>query len=124
MHRFLLDENLSPWAAVELRKVGVDVVHLRNRGVLGVDDAAVFALPYREDRVLVTANVGDFRKLASSVEAHVGLVLVEDAALSRKEQLEVLRRVLASLQGEDDLVNRALIVRLDGSLSIEEIPTP
>lgn len=124
MHRFLLDENLSPWAAVELRKVGVDVVHLRDRGILGVDDAAVFALAYREDRVLVTANVGDFRKLASSVEAHVGLVLVEDAALSRKEQLEVLRRVLASLQGEDDLVNRALIVRLDGSLSIEEIPTP
>lgn len=122
MVKLLLDENLSPWAAAILRSDGHDVVHLRERGRLGVADADVLELAFTEDRILVTANVADFRKLAAARELHAGIVLLADGGLRRDEQVEVLRRVMAVLGGTDDLVNRALSVDLDGGFSIEQLP--
>jgi len=57
--KLLLDENLSPWVAVQLRADGVDVVHIRERGILGALDREVLKLAYQEDRILVTSNVAD-----------------------------------------------------------------
>lgn len=122
MHKLLLDENLSPWVGRQLQEEGRDVVHVRERGILGDPDHIVLARAYDEDRTLVTANVGDFRKLAAARELHAGIVLIEDGGLSRVEQLEVLRRVVETLDAEADLVNRVLTVRLDGELIIEELP--
>jgi predicted nuclease of predicted toxin-antitoxin system len=42
--KLLLDENLSPRAAIDLRSEGHDVVHLRERGRLGITDAEVLEL--------------------------------------------------------------------------------
>lgn len=123
MIKLLLDENISARVAVDLRRDGHDAVHLRERGRLGISDAEVLELAFDEDRILVTANVADFRKLAAAREIHAGIVLLLDGGLRRDEQLEVLRRVLAALVTDGDLVNRALTVALDGGLSIEEIPT-
>ena len=120
--KLLLDENLSARAAVELRTEGHDVVHLRERSRLGQSDREVLDLAFAEDRVLVTANVGDFRKLAGAREIHAGLVLLLDGGLRRDEQLEVLRRVIDALGTAGDLVNRALTVALDGGFVIEELP--
>lgn len=77
---------------------------------------------FAEDRILVTANVGDFRKLAAASELHAGIVAIQDGGLNRAEQLEVLRRVALALDGEADLVNRILTVALDSGLTIEELP--
>lgn len=121
MVKLLLDENLSPRVAVVLRSEGHDIVHLRERGRLGIADADVLDLAFAEDRVLVTANVGDFRRLAAAREVHAGIVLLADGGLRRDEQCDLLRRVIGLL-GDDDLVNRALSVALDGRLSIEELP--
>lgn len=78
MVRLLLDENLSPRVAIDLRQEGYDVVHLRERGRLGITDPQVLALAFDEDRVLVTANVADFRKLAAAREVHAGIALLLD----------------------------------------------
>jgi len=120
--KLLLDENLSPRAAVDLREDGHNVVHLRERGRLGIADPEVLELAFAEDRVLVTANVADFRKLAAARDLHAGIVLLLDGGLRRDEQLEVLRRVIGALEAGDDLVNRLLTVALDGGFSIEELP--
>lgn len=72
--------------------------------------------------MLVTANVGDFRKLAAACEVHAGIVLLLDGGLRRDEQLEVLRRVIVALEADGDLVNRTLTVALDGGFIIEELP--
>lgn len=122
MIRLLLDENLSPAVARILRDDGHDVVHLRDRGLLGVSDGVVLERAFEEDRVLVTANVTDFRKLAEQRELHAGIVLLLDGGLLRTEQLEVLRRVIDALEQEREMINRSLTVRLDGELMIEEIP--
>lgn len=122
MVKLLLDENLSPRAAVQLRADGFDVVHLRERGRLGMSDPDVLELAFAEDRVLVTANVADFRKLASAREIHAGIVLLPHGGLRRDEQLEMLRRVIVGVQSVGDLVNRLLTVALDGGFGIEEVP--
>ena len=60
--KLLIDENLSPSVAVTLRQDGIDAVHVRDRGMNGASDALVLDLAFREDRILVTSNVDDFRE--------------------------------------------------------------
>jgi predicted nuclease of predicted toxin-antitoxin system len=109
--------------AETLRKEdGVDAVHVRDRGLLGALDHTVLEAAFAEDRVLVTSNVDDFVKLARARELHPGIVLIEDGGLFRAEQLQVVRKAIAALGGQRDLVNRVLRIWLDGSPVLEEIP--
>jgi predicted nuclease of predicted toxin-antitoxin system len=126
--KLLVDEDLSPWVAQSLREGGVDAIHLRDRGRLGATDQEVLELPFQEDRVLVTANVGDFEMLASRRELHGGIVLVLDGALRRDEQLVVVRRAAELIGTEQaggrDMVNRVLRISLDGVEVFEERAAP
>ena len=121
--RLLLDENLSPKVAQTLaREEGVDACHIRDRAMLEASDTEVLEKAYSEDRILVTANVGDFRRLAAARELHAGIVLLEAGDLRREDQLDVLRRVAKALENERDLVNRVLRVTVEGDLVFEGIP--
>jgi predicted nuclease of predicted toxin-antitoxin system len=121
--KLLLDENLSPRVAETLRREdGLDVVHVRDRGLLEADDCTVLERAYGDDRILVTCNVDDFLKLAQARELHPGVILVEDGDLLRDEQLHVVRRAVVALQCELDLVNRVLRIWRDGQMIFEEVP--
>jgi predicted nuclease of predicted toxin-antitoxin system len=120
--KLLLDENLSPTVALALRAEGHDVVHVRDRGLLGATDRQVLERAFTEDRVLVTANVGDFIKLATARELHAGIVVISDGGLMRDEQLEVLRRSIQALSARADTVNLVLSVELDGGLNFQDLP--
>ena len=108
--KLLLDENLSPAIVGALSKSGVDVVHLRDRGLLGATDAHVLECAYVEDRVLVTLNVGDFEKLARSREIHAGIALIERAGLLRDEQIEIVRKIVTAIAAHGSMVNELLRV--------------
>lgn len=84
--KFLLDEKLSPAAAVALTADGIDAYHVRDRDILGATDQELLDRAYQEDRVLVTSNVDDFDKLARAREIHAGIVMIERAGLLRDEQ--------------------------------------
>ena len=76
--KLLLDENLSPKVAETLSKEdGVDICAVRDRGMLEASDDEVLDRAFEEDRILVTANVCDFEKLAHARELHAGIVLLE-----------------------------------------------
>ena len=121
--KLLLDENISPKVAEELaRKGGLDACHVR--GLLAATDAEVLERAYDEDRVLVTANVGDFLKLARARDVHPGIVLLEDGALPRAEQLRLLRLAAAAISQLGDLLNKVVWVAADGSMRVEDIPPP
>ena len=98
--KLLLDENISPAVAQRLAAAGVDACHVRDRALLGATDAQVLARAYGEDRVLVTANVVDFERLARSVEVHPGIILLRDGAMTRDEQYDAIVRALAIRPGE------------------------
>ena len=81
---FLIDECISPSLGRHLNGSGLhDAIHPRDRGRLRDSDRDVFALAIREDRIIVTENAGDFRKLAASVELHPGPIILPPVARSK-----------------------------------------
>jgi predicted nuclease of predicted toxin-antitoxin system len=120
--KLLLDENVSPAAAIALRADGLDVYHVRDRGLLGVTDHELLERAYAEDRIVVTSNVCDFEKLARARELHAGIVLLERAGLLRDEQIKLIRQVAAAISEHGAMVNEALRVGADGSMTFEPIP--
>lgn len=123
--KLLLDENISPKGAEELARVdGLDACHVRDRGLLAATDAEVLERAYDEDRILVTANVGDFLKLARARDVHPAIVLLEDGALRRAEQLRLVRVAAAAIAQLGELLNNVVWVAADGSTRVEDIPPP
>lgn len=83
--------------------------------MLGAADHEVLKLAFDDDRVLVTANVADFIRLAKSVEVHAGIILLLDGDLRRGEQSEVIDKALEAIVAEDrDMLNRTLSISRDG----------
>lgn len=120
--KLLLDENISPRVAETLaREDGIDACHVRDRGLLAASDHDVLERAFVEDRVLVTANVCDFLELARARDVHPGIILLEDGALARAEQLRLIRGVLSLLPEIGDLVNKVLWLASDGRTELEEI---
>ena len=124
--KLLLDENVSPAVAITLCNRGIDAAHVRDRAMTGATDAEVLERAYEEDRILVTANVGDVEKLAKARDLHGGIVLVEDGALLRDEQEAVIRRAVAAITAEyavgRDMVNRVLRIALNDEPAFETMP--
>ena len=85
--------------------------------MLEATDHDVLEKAFAEDRVLVTANVNDFLKLARARELHSGIVLIAHGGLLRDEQLEVLQRAHEALQAQRDMVNRVLYIALNGEMT-------
>ncbi len=119
--KLLLDENISPAAAVALAADGVDAWHVRDRGLEGTTDHELLERAYQEDRILVTLNVGDFEKLVRERELHAGVVLIERAGLLRDEQIELMKSVAAALAEHGDLINQVLRVAEDGAITFENL---
>lgn len=123
--KFLLDENVSPKVGEELARIDcLDACHVRDRGLLSATDAEVLQCAYDEDRILVTANVADFLKLARAREMHPGIVLLEDGAVPRTEQVRLIRIVVGAIAELGDLVNKVLWIAADGSTRLQDVPPP
>jgi predicted nuclease of predicted toxin-antitoxin system len=124
--KLLLDEQITPTAAVHLRQLGHDVVHVRDRGMIGASDSAVFRLALDEDRALVTVNVRDFVHLARRLELHPGVVLIAEGQYDRARQVQLLGSVVSAIEALEadalDLVNRALYVDSSGVLRVQDMP--
>ena len=72
--KLLLDENISPLVAIELRDLGYDVVHSRDGGLKGCRDAELMAFAHESGRSLVTldSDFADVRRYP--VGSHGGII--------------------------------------------------
>ncbi len=125
--KFIIDEDLSPRVARYLcQEFYFDAIAVRDRGLLGATDPEVLEYAFKEDRILVTANIRDFEKLAAAVEIHAGIVLMQDGDLLAAEQIELMDTVVRVLQAEiatgKDLVNRVLHISISGTVRFENLP--
>jgi predicted nuclease of predicted toxin-antitoxin system len=125
--KFRIDEDLSPRVARYLcQEFCFDAIAVRDRGLLGATDCEVLDYAFNEDRILVTANIRDFEKLAGSAEIHAGIVLIQEGDLLATEQIEVMATVVRVLQAEiaigKDLVNRVLYISISGTARFENLP--
>lgn len=109
--KLLLDEMWSPVVAQQLRLRGFDVVAVAERPELRTKlDEIIFATAQDEGRVVVTENIGDFRRIA--LEAlqrgivHRGLILTTNDRYPRRDSRtlgRVTTALLEVLTGLDDL---------------------
>jgi predicted nuclease of predicted toxin-antitoxin system len=125
--KFIIDEDLSPRVARYLcQEFYFDAIAVSDRGLLGATDLEVLDYAFNEDRMLVTANVRDFEKLAAAAEIHAGIVLMLDGDLLAAEQIELIAVVVQVLQAEiergKDLVNRVLYISISETARFENSP--
>ncbi len=110
--RFFVDECISPSLSRFLNAGGLhDAIHPRDRGRLRDPDHVVFARAIAEDRIVVTENAEDFRKLAASAELHPGLIVLPSVARSEAQRLmELVLHHLVNMGGDrpQDLLVKAL----------------
>jgi predicted nuclease of predicted toxin-antitoxin system len=124
--KFIIDEDLSPRVARCLcQEFCFDAIAVRDRGLLGATDPDVLEYAFNEDRILVTANVRDFERLAAAVEIHAGIILIQEGDLLATEQIELITTVVKVLQAEiaigKDLVNRVLYASISGTTRFEDV---
>jgi predicted nuclease of predicted toxin-antitoxin system len=125
--KFIIDEDLSPRVARYLcQEFCFDAIAVRDRGLLGATDPEVLEYALNEDRILVTANVRDFEKLAAAIEIHAGIILIQEGDLLVAEQIELINTVVGFLQAETaigkDLINRVLYVSIFGTAKFINLP--
>jgi len=125
--RFFIDECISPSLSRHLNEGGLhDAIHPRDRGRLQESDQVVFARAVQEDRIVVTENADDFRKLAANVELHPGLIILPSVARAEAQRLmELVVAYLLSASGDrphDLLVNSVLTVSASGAIHIDPLP--
>ena len=125
--KLLIDEDLSPRVArILCEQFLIDAVAIRDRGLLGISDRQVLNYAFNEDRILVTANIGDFEKFAKASEVHAGIVFIKEGDLLRDEQIQLMQEVVIFIQKElevgKDMINRVLYVSIDGTKYLETLP--
>lgn len=123
--RLFIDECLSPLLARHLNATGEhDAVHPRDMGRLGEPDHVVLSRCLAEDRVIVTENAVDFRKLVARQDIHPGLILLP--SVGRTLSLRLLTDAIAYLasHGEpsDVIVNHVLEVGESGKTNLLPLP--
>ncbi len=112
-----LDENLSPVIARLLRDRGVDAISAHEAGRHQADDRAQLIFATGEDRVIVTADVGDFLVLSSRAIAaniqHAGIIAIPASFRGDEFELiadkihEVVERYPAGIHGSVIFLRRS-----------------
>lgn len=107
--RFYLNENVSPEIADQVRRGGIDAVHVRDLEMLGDSDENHLQRATQAGRVLCTHDQ-DFLVLASQMD-HAGSAFGDQTSASIGNWVRALRRLHAEYQAEDAL-NRIFFVKL------------
>lgn len=102
----LLDEQLSPQIAVQLRQLGYDVEAVAERpDLVGCSDRSILELAKAEDRAVVTNNIKDFRPLAAEWLAqgrvHAGLILLPSTRTRTRASIAALVERIATVLGDN-----------------------
>jgi predicted nuclease of predicted toxin-antitoxin system len=120
--KLFIDECLSPQLAQHLNTTGRhDAAHPRDLGRLGEPDHVVLARCIAEDRVIVTENAVDFRKLVARQDIHPGLIILP--SVGRAQSLQLLTDALSWLSAfdtkdSDVIINHVLEVTAEGDFTL------
>jgi predicted nuclease of predicted toxin-antitoxin system len=123
--RFFIDECLSPILARRLNATGEhDAAHPRDYGRLGERDDTILTRCVAEDRIIVTENARDFRKLVGAAPIHPGLIIL--ASVGREATWRLLSIAIADLLAQTNpdqaMINRVLELGPDGHRTYYDLP--
>jgi predicted nuclease of predicted toxin-antitoxin system len=123
--KLFIDECLSPQLATRLNKTGrYDAVHPLHVGRRGEPDRRVLQWCIAENRVIVTENARDFRRLVGDAEIHPGLIILP--AIDREGTWALLKAALTYLENRGDpanaIANHVLEVDQSGAIRFFALP--
>jgi predicted nuclease of predicted toxin-antitoxin system len=123
--KLFIDESLSPQLALRLNATGDhDAVHPLHIGRRGEPDHRVLARCIDEDRIIVTQNARDFRKLVRNTELHPGLIILP--SIDREGTWLLLEAAIAYLEERGDpannMLNHVLEVTELGTMTLAPLP--
>ena len=117
--KFLLDECLSHTYVADFVARGYpDVVHPIHVGLRRLRDDLLLKKAIAEDRIVVSANVKDFRKWLALSSIHPGAILLEGGARAETLQLIFLGIAFAEARSDPGLymINRVIEVSRAGGV--------
>ena len=118
--RFLANMGISGRTVTWLQQNGYDAVHLRNQGLQRLPDDAIVEKARREDRIILTTDLGFGRLLAHSGEASPSVIIFR-LSDERADNVNVrLSAVLAQFQ--HDLDAGAIISVRDRLIRMRRLP--
>lgn len=123
--RLFIDECLSPELAARLNETEAhDALHPRDYGRLGEPDHLVLRRCLDEDRVIVTQNARDFRRLVGREEVHPGLIILPAVGRERSWALllSVLQAIAAQCDPTNAMVNRVAEADTSGAVQFSALP--
>jgi hypothetical protein len=101
-----------------------DAVHPLHVGRRGEPDYVVLARCIAEDRVIVTENARDFRRMVGRVELHPGLIILP--SIDRGGTWGLLQAAIAFLESRaepmDIMLNHVLEVTTTGDMTLSRLP--
>jgi hypothetical protein len=123
--KFILDECLSHLLVRDFAAGGYpDTVHPIHVGLRGVRDDTILAHAIAEDRIIVTANARDFRRLLAGAPIHAGAIIIE--VRGREPAWRRIRAALAFIELQprpvDYMVNR--VVEVSATLGVRPYLLP
>jgi len=122
--KLFIDECLSPQLATRLDRTGRhDAVHPLHVGRRGEPDHRILQRCIEEDRVIVTENARDFRRLVGGAELHPGLIILP--ALDREGTWLLLQAAIEYLERRgrpaDLMVNHVLEIDESGAVAFLQL---
>ena len=106
--RFLIDMPLTPSLSTFLREHGHDAIHAADIGAAHAADSTLLLRARAESRVVITADLDFGRLMAEVPEKSPGIILLRGGSYSDKEMIELVQRVLRSV--EHELLAESLVV--------------
>lgn len=113
--RLLLNEQINPAVAAQLRRRGYDVCAANELGTRGATDPEQLAAAASERRALVTYNVADFQELLIGWShrgvTHWGIVFVSEKTIPQRSVgllVRALQKLLKDHPAQDALLNQAV----------------
>jgi hypothetical protein len=117
--KFLVDECLSPSYVTSFSERGYpDTAHPLHIGLRAVRDDQIVARALDDDRIIVTSNARDFRRLLAETVLHPGAIFIEP--LERPAAWKLILAALAFIEVQprpaDYMVNRVVEVSADAGV--------
>ena len=108
--KFLADENISPQTVKLLRDLGYDIKAVAETGLKGHEDGEIVALAEKENRIIITHDVGFGSIYYFSKRQQVGVIIVRVHPSTLEEVNPIITNFLTKVDLEKNKLTKKLIV--------------